>query len=66
MAARLDACLAGQTIPVDIVDVDTDADLKVRFGWDVPLLFDGNIEICRHEFAAKMFLAWLHGQTKHT
>jgi hypothetical protein len=41
------------------VDVDGDPALKARFGWDVPLLFDGDAEICRHEFDAVAFGAWL-------
>ena len=41
------------------VDVDTDSALKARFGWDVPLLFHGEAEICRHEFDAVAFAAWL-------
>jgi hypothetical protein len=40
------------------VDVDADADLKARYGWDVPLLFDGDREICRHAFDADAFAAW--------
>jgi hypothetical protein len=43
------------------VDVDDDPALKARFGWDVPLLFDGENEICRHEFDAVAFAAWLSG-----
>lgn len=30
------------------VDVDADPALKARFGRDVPLLFEGDAEICRH------------------
>lgn len=30
------------------VDVDTDPTLKASFGRDVPLLFEGDAEICRH------------------
>lgn len=30
------------------VDVDADPALKARFGWDVPLLFEGETEIFRH------------------
>jgi len=41
------------------VDVDADPALKARFGWDVPLLFHGEAEICRHEFDAVAFGAWL-------
>ena len=40
------------------INVDQDRVLKARFGWDVPLLFDGNSEICRHEFDAVEFAAW--------
>jgi len=41
------------------IDVDRDQVLRARFGWDVPLLFDGNTEIFRHEFDAVAFAAWL-------
>jgi hypothetical protein len=41
------------------LDVDADPALKARFGWDVPLLFHGEAEICRHEFDAVAFAAWL-------
>ena len=30
------------------LDVDAAPALKARFGWDVPLLFEGDVEICRH------------------
>ena len=30
------------------VDVDAAPALKARFGWDVPLLFEGDVEIFRH------------------
>lgn len=41
------------------VDVDADAELKARYGWDVPLLFYGDAEICRHEFDLVAFDGWL-------
>ena len=44
---------------LDEVDVDTDPALKVRYGWDVPLLFDGEAEICRHVFDPVAFAVWL-------
>jgi len=43
------------------VDVDADPELKARYGWDVPLLFDGDVEICRHELDAVAFAGWLKG-----
>jgi len=62
MAAQLEACLAGQAILVDIVDVDTDTELKARFGWDVPLLFAGNNEICRHVLNPVALDGWLQAR----
>lgn len=41
------------------VDIDLDPELLVRFDWDVPLLFEGEQEICRHEFNASAFEDWL-------
>lgn len=59
MAVALASRLSGLQITVNTVEVDTDADLETRFGWDVPLLFAGNIEICRHTFNSVAFDAWL-------
>lgn len=59
MGAALKPRLAGRGIRLETVDVDTHAELKARFGWDVPLLFEGEREICRHEFNAVAFEAWL-------
>ena len=59
MAAALEPRLAGSGISLETVDVDTAPELKARFGWDVPLLFEGEVEICRHEFDAVTFEAWL-------
>lgn len=42
------------------VDVDADPALKARFGWDVPLLYDGESEICRHELDAVALDSWLN------
>ena len=58
MAAALKPHLRGRGIQLYTVDVDTDAGLKARFGWDVPLLFDSEVEICRHEFSPEAFETW--------
>ncbi|MDP3584685.1 MAG: glutaredoxin family protein [Thiobacillus sp.] len=42
------------------VDVDADPALKARYGWDVPLLFDADVEICRHELNLPALRDWLH------
>lgn len=59
MAVELDRHLTGQAIPVNIVNVDTDAEMTARFGWDVPLLFAGNTEICRHVLNPVALDGWL-------
>lgn len=41
------------------VDVDADPVLKARYGWDVPLLFDGDSELCRHQLNLPAFQEWL-------
>jgi len=61
MAAALASQISGLQITVNTADVDTDTDLKARFGWDVPLLFAGDSEICRHVFNPVAFNAWLQG-----
>ena len=33
--------------------------LKTRYGWDVPLLFDGDTEICRHQLNLPALQEWL-------
>ena len=49
------------TTPLSEVDVDADPALKLRYGWDVPLLFAGERELCRHEFDAVAFARWRDG-----
>lgn len=61
MAAALASRISGLQIPVNTVDIDTDAELKAHFGWDVPLLFAEDSEICRHMFNPAAFDAWLQG-----
>ncbi len=49
MAADVRALIAGSGHSLSAVDVDADASLKAKYGWEVPLLFDGDTEVCRHE-----------------
>jgi len=42
------------------VDIDLDPALLARFNWEVPLLYEGDLEICRYEFNAFAFEAWLN------
>jgi hypothetical protein len=59
MAAEVGALIAASGHHLNPVDVDADALLKQRFGWDVPLLFDGDTEICRHQLNLPAFQEWL-------
>jgi hypothetical protein len=59
MEAHADALLAGTGHRLAAVDVDADPALRARFGRDVPLLFDGEAEICRHRMDLAAFQAWL-------
>ena len=59
MAAALTPHLAAGKMRLHTVDIDFDPALLARFDWEVPLLFEGELEICRHEFSAFAFEAWL-------
>lgn len=56
--------LDGSSHTLTSVDVDADPDLQGRFGWDVPLLFHGGNEICRHHFDPFAVQAWLRGHSQ--
>ena len=57
MAEQVRARLGGE--PLAEIDVDGEPELKVRYGWDVPLLFDGDSEICRHQLNLPALQEWL-------
>jgi hypothetical protein len=59
MAAEVGALIAATGHDLGPVDVDADPLLKSRYGWDVPLLFDGDTEICRHQLNLPAFQEWL-------
>ncbi|MDO9635888.1 MAG: glutaredoxin family protein [Thiobacillus sp.] len=59
MATDLGALIAAAGHRVVPVDVDADPALKARYGWDVPLLFDGDTEICRHQLNLPALREWL-------
>jgi peroxiredoxin len=63
MASEVRAQLAGSGHGLSPVDVDADPALKAQYGWDVPLLFDGASEICRHELNLSAFQEWLRGHS---
>ena len=59
MAAEVQALIAGTGHDLTPVDVDADPLLKAKYGWDVPLLFDGSTEICRHQLNLPAIQEWL-------
>jgi len=59
MAAEVRVLIAGSGHGLSPVDVDVDPALKAQYGWDVPLLFDGDSEICRHQLNLPAFQEWL-------
>ena len=59
MAVKVAALTAGTGHRVVAIDVDADAVLRAQFGWDVPLLFGGDVEICRHQLNLPAFREWL-------
>jgi hypothetical protein len=60
MAAAV-APLAAAGVALRTLDVDADPALRSRFGWDVPLLFAGEREICRHRPDLAAIRGWLAG-----
>ncbi|MDZ7594793.1 MAG: glutaredoxin family protein [Thiobacillus sp.] len=59
MATEVGALAANSGHHLVLVDVDADPSLKADFGWDVPLLFDGGTEICRHQLNLPALQEWL-------
>ena len=60
MADVVEHSLVGLSVLLQRVDVDSESALKARFDWDVPLLFEGEREICRHELNRVALEAWLN------
>ena len=59
MAEAVRELIVGTDHQLASVDVDTQPALKALYGWEVPLLFDGDAEICRHQLNLPAFRVWL-------
>jgi hypothetical protein len=59
MESAIRVLITGTSHRLARVDVDADPSLKARYGWEVPLLFDGDTELCRHELNLAAFQDWL-------
>lgn len=51
--------LADEDVRVRVVDIDEDRELKRRYGLDIPVLTDGDLEICRHRLDREALDEWL-------
>lgn len=59
LLAELRALCADQPVRIEVQDVDADPVLRRRYGLDVPLLFAGDEELCRHRLDMAALQAWL-------
>ena len=59
MAEAVRARIAGTGHRLAPVDVDGQPALQAQYGWEVPLLFDGDNEICRNHLNLPVFQQWL-------
>ncbi len=48
--ARRELIAAAPAVTIEEVDVDTNAQLRERYGWDIPVAVQGNRELFRHRF----------------
>jgi hypothetical protein len=62
MASHVLELITGTRHGLIPVDVDADPVLRTKYGWDVPLLFDGDTELCRHQLNLPVFQEWLRAQ----
>ena len=61
MIAGLQPLQARFHFALDIVDVDSDAELEARYGEDVPVLLHGGRELCRHRLDGTLVTDYLAG-----
>lgn len=48
MIAELEFAPLSQSLPLQVVDVDSDPELVQQYGWHVPVLMLNDTEVCRH------------------
>ncbi len=59
MSNDLTPLLASGNAAVELIDVDSDPALETRWGDKVPVLLDGDRELCRYRLDAAIVLRWL-------
>jgi hypothetical protein len=63
MSNDLAPLLASGNATVELIDVDSDPALEARWGDKVPVLLDGDRELCRYRLDAATVLRWLRDAT---
>ena len=48
--ARRELVVAAPEVAIEEVDVDTNPQLRERYGWDIPVAVQGERELFRHRF----------------
>ncbi|HET9680228.1 MAG TPA: glutaredoxin family protein [Gammaproteobacteria bacterium] len=59
LLAELQPLCADYPVAIRLIDVDTDDTLRRRYGFDVPVLTDGEDELCRHRLDKGVIEGWL-------
>ena len=59
MLEAVEHLLIGRNIEIVMVDIAEDPVLIASYGEDIPVLFAGSYEICRHRLDADRLLQWL-------
>lgn len=65
MADAVQRELLNSNVGLIRVNIDADSVLKAKFDWDVPLLFGGDSEICRHKLDIAALNNWLASIQQH-
>ena len=60
MLAALEALQGGFSFALDIIDVDRDPDVAAKYSALVPVLLDGETEICHYFLDVDVLAAYLH------
>jgi hypothetical protein len=63
MQTALEGIQGGLSFNFDIVDVDAHPELEDRYGDLVPVLLDGEVEICHYFLDQAKLVAYLEGKS---
>ena len=63
MQTALESIQGGLAFKFDIIDLDAHPELEARYGEWVPVLLDGEVEICHYFLDQAKLVAHLEGQS---